>query len=52
MKYTRKDSEIIISNNQKYFEELNDVSEIFILGHSMGDVDKFKIYYSQVENYF
>ena len=38
--YTRKDSEIIISNNQKYFEELNDVSEIFILGHSMGDVDK------------
>lgn len=38
--YTCKNSEIIISDNQKYFEELNNVSEIFILGHSMGDVDK------------
>jgi len=35
----RKDTDTIIRNNQPFFDSLHDLSEIYVLGHSMAEVD-------------
>ena len=36
----RKDVEAIMSENYSFFENLNDISQIFILGHSFSSIDQ------------
>ncbi len=34
-----KNTKEIIENHKRYFEELKDINEVFVLGHSLSDVD-------------
>lgn len=43
---TLKDTQYFKSINNQFFRSLNDVTEIFIIGHSLGDVDR--IYFQEI----
>jgi len=46
---TLKPIDEIIEKNKKYFENLHKVNKVFILGHSLSDIDKK--YFAEIEKY-
>lgn len=45
---TLKDVEYFKRTNNSFFKQLNGITEIFVVGHSLGDVDK--VYFQEIKN--
>lgn len=45
-----KDTASILDNNSKYFDNMKSITEIIVLGHSLGEVDW--PYFKKIQQYY